>query len=317
MRALVTGCYGFIGSHLVKQLLCLPETIEVIGLARDSNQQNKLRLESIKNNSHFRVIHGDIQKTVDEACEGVDVIFHLAAKTFVDHSIRDMTPFVQDNVLGTIAVLEAAKLNKVSKVIVQSTDEVYGQILEGAYKEDARLNPRNPYSASKAAADMFALAYQNTYGLNVCIARIENVFGPYQNPQKVIPNFVRRALLNEALPVYGDGMHVRQWIHVDDNVAGLLVLMGAGFPGEIYHIAGNKELTNLALARIILKTLGKPEDQIKFIEDHNIRPGHDRRYALDSTKIRSMGWEPKWGLEEGLYRVIRWYQEKYSNREWY
>ena len=190
-----------------------------------------------------------------------------------------------------------------------STDEVYGEMLEGGYKEDARLNPTNPYSSTKAAADMLCLSYWNTYKLPLIITRTENNYGPWQHPQKALPVFVHKALHDEKLPVYGDGKHRRMWLHVEDHCQAILHLLNNGKPGEIYHIAGEEELENVELARRILDILGKPHSLIEFVSDYNIRPGHDRRYALNVEKLRATGWKPVHKLEDGLEKTVRWYKE--------
>jgi len=279
----------------------------VVAFGRDTDQRNKMRLD-IKH-ERLSLIHGDLRQSMSQACERIDAIIHLAAATFVDHSIRDPQPFIDNNVLGMYSLLEGARRNGVKKILIQSTDEVYGAILSGQYTEDSRLNPTNPYAASKAAADMLARAYHNTYGMEIVIARLENVYGPYQHPQKVLPTFTRKAMANEPLPVYGDGKHRRQWLHVDDNVSALLFLLDNWHPGEIYHVAGHQELENLDLAKRILGILDKLENKIMFLDDHNARPGHDRRYALDSTKIRSLGWKPEYTIDTGLPLVVNWYRD--------
>jgi dTDP-glucose 4,6-dehydratase len=209
-------------------------------------------------------------------------------------------------------LLEDARRQGVRKFITVSTDEVYGQILEGAYAEDAPLNPRNPYAASKAGADALTQAYAHTFKMWTAVTRTENNYGPYQHRQKAIPLFVERALTNRPLPVYGDGKHVRQWLHVDDHVTALRLLLdnSDSVPsGEVWHIAGSQELTNTQLADMICKTLGKPRDLITYIDDMNIRPGHDRRYALSCEKMHQLGWRPLIELESGIQQTVRWYEE--------
>jgi dTDP-glucose 4,6-dehydratase len=202
---------------------------------------------------------------------------------------------------------------KVKRYVQVSTDEVYGSILDGAYKEDARLNPTNPYSATKAGADMLTVSYHSTYGLDTIITRTENNYGPWQHPQKAMPTFVRKAMNDELLPVYGDGQHKRMWLHVTDHCRAILLLISKGVSGQIYHVAGEVELANVDLAKRILRLLGKSDSLIKFIDDFDIRPGHDRRYALDSAKIRALGWAPKYDLDTGIANTVRWYQD---NKSW-
>jgi dTDP-glucose 4,6-dehydratase len=232
----------------------------------------------------------------------------------VDHSIRDALPFIEANVMGTYRLLEDARRNKVKRYIQVSTDEVYGAILNGAYTEDSRLNPTNPYAASKAGADALAISYAHTYKLHTTVTRTENNYGPWQHPQKALPVFTKAANKGLQLPVYGDGLHSRQWLWVDDHVDGILTLLQKDItPGEVYHVAGNQELTNLDLAKKILRYCGKPEDHIRFVPDHDIRPGHDRRYALVCDKLRALGWEPKVSLDVGLAEAVTWY----SQNQWW
>lgn len=306
MKILVTGIYGFIGSQLINQLLM--EGHQVTGFGRSTNQRNKKRLID-PCNKNLKIIHGDLTGDITELCEDIDVVIHTAAKTFVDHSIRTPMPFIQSNLVGTYNLLESARLNKVKRYIQVSTDEVYGSILEGSHTEKSPLNPSNPYAATKAAADCLVQSYVKTYGLDAIITRTENNCGPFQHPQKAFPVFIRKALLNEKLPVYGDGKHKRMWIHVSDHCSALTFLIKNGVKGEIYNVAGDQELENIELAKYILKTLGKSEDMIEYIPDHDIRPGHDRRYAIDSSKIRSLGWKPYMSLEETLTTTIYWYKD--------
>ena len=316
MRFLVTGVLGFIGSYFAKYTIKNYPKVSIVGIARNTNQKHLARIKEIIEHSRFRLHYADFAKDdLSEVFEDIDYVIHFGAKTFVDHSIRKPDPFIQSNVVGTFKILEECRQSKRLKMHFQiSTDEVYGAILKGSYKEDAPLNPTNPYSATKAAGDMLAISYYNTYKLPVIITRTENNYGPYQHPQKVMPVFVRKALDNEPLPVYGDGKHRRMWLHVEDHCQAVLHLMEHGETGEIYHIAGEQELENLELAKRILRILGKPEDLIKFIPDFDIRPGHDRRYALNVEKLRATGWTPKYSLDEGLKQAVEWYK---NNQWWY
>lgn len=307
MKILVTGVLGFIGSHYARAALA--QGHHVVGLNRPTNASKLKRIEDFKDNPHFDLILRDLEGDLSELLDGVDVVVHMAAKTYVDHSIRNPGPFIESNIIGTYNLLEAARKCPPKLFIQFSTDEVYGSILSGAYKEDAPLNPTNPYSSSKAAGDMLALSYFNTYKLPVIITRTENNYGPFQHPQKAMPKFAQYAMTGKNLPVYGDGKHVRQWLYVEDTCTALDTLIAKGKPGEIYHIAGSQELQNIELARKVLAFFGKPEAQIEFIADHNIRPGHDRRYALDCTKLRSLGWAPKYTLDEGLRKTFSWYRD--------
>lgn len=310
-KILVTGCLGFIGSHFVKYVMKNTDW-DVVGFNRNSDQRNLYRLVGCSP-KRFQLIYGDManNSNVSGLLEDVDYCVNFAAKTFVDHAIRDARPFVESNILGTVNMLEEAKRNKATlKRFVQvSTDEVYGAILNGSYKEDSRLNPTNPYAAAKAGADMMALAYYHTYGTPVIITRTENNFGEYQHPQKALPKFVKFAMNGEPLPVYGDGEHSRMWLYVSEHCSAICHLLSHGKVGEVYHVAGEHELTNNELAAIVLKTLGKPETMIKHIDDFNVRPGHDRRYALDTTKLKNTGWKATFSLEEKLRDVILWYRD--------
>ena len=268
----------------------------------------------------FHLIYGDLSRGSDLSgiCEDVDYVVNFGAKTFVDFSIQDAEPFIASNIVGTYNLLEDARryysLNKRLKRFIQvSTDEVYGAILEGAYKEDARLNPTNPYAASKAGGDMLALAYYHTYGLPIIITRTENNFGPYQHPQKAMPKFVKNALEGRKLPIYGDGEHRRMWLYVEDHCLAILHLLNHGHVGEVYHVAGEQELTNNKLAAMILRIMGKKDEEIpklvEHIDDFNIRPGHDKRYALNVEKLKGTGWKPKYDLESAMKKTVMWYVE--------
>jgi dTDP-glucose 4,6-dehydratase len=315
MKILVTGASGFIGSAFIRRMCSEFDSndLSIIGLIRNTAHKNMHRLDMDKCvNVHIakgsvHLVNGDLLGDISGICEGVDWVVNFAAKTFVDHSIRDAEPFVNTNVLGTMKLLEDARRNKVKRFLQVSTDEVYGAILEGAYSENSPVNPTNPYSASKLGADALAICYAHTYGLHTIVTRTENNYGPFQHPQKVLPTFVKKALAGHALPVYGDGLHSRQWLYVDDHVDGILMLLHKDVPpGEVFHIAGSQELTNLQLANAV-HSFTERETGIQFIEDHNIRPGHDRRYALKCEKMAKLGWTPKINLSIGLPKAIKWY----------
>lgn len=315
MKAVVTGCFGFIGSYFCKYLLTNYPDTSIVGVARGPNPRNEMRLENFINNPKLRIIYKDLAiDPLYDVIYDADYVFHFAARTHVDFSIQDPKSFERDNVQATVNLLEAErKCNNLKRHFQISTDEVYGQILEGAYKEDASPNPRNPYAASKLAADGFVLGYHNTYGLPVTVTRTENNYGNFQDPSKAIPTFVKKALKNEPLPVYGDGKHRRMWLHVRDHCRSLTHLIDHGKVGEIYHVAGEQELENIELARRILRILKKPEDMIRLVPDHNIRPGHDRRYALNVEKLKATGWSPSTTLDEGLMETVSWY----AHNEWW
>lgn len=321
MKILVTGSSGFIGSAFIRRVL---ETTDhsIRAFTHHTSERNLQRLtldnnfQTERKQGRVELIYGDLADTLG-LCEGVDAVVHFAARTHVDQSILDPGSFVESNVVGTFNLLEDVRRYDVKKYIQVGTDEVYGSILKGAYNEDSPLNPTNPYSASKAAGDALAISYAHTYGLNTVITRTENNYGPWQHPQKVFPTFVRKLLAGQKLPLYGDGKHVRQWLWVDDHVDALLhLLQTPTAPGSVYHIAGNQELENLELAHRIITNVSYEmkwkegrewKSYIEFVPDEKIRPGHDRRYALDSSKLRATGWEPKVSLDVGVERAVSWY----------
>jgi len=307
MRILVTGVYGFIGSNFARMAIELDH--QVVGFSRLSNNKNKDRINSIVENPNFTMINGDLSNPndVSELCEGIDVVVNFAAKTFVDHSIRDPKPFIDSNIVGTFNLLESARRYQPKLYIQISTDEVYGSIMEGMHDELSALNPGNPYSASKSAGDMLCLSYFNTYKLPIIITRTENNYGPYQHPQKAIPVWTRKAINNEPIPLYGDGAHIRQWLHVQDHCYAILHLIEKGKPGEIYHVAGNEEYKNIDIVNKILQ-ITNSKSEIEFIPDDKIRPGHDRRYAISSEKLRILGWSVKNPVDLGLKQTVEWFR---------
>jgi len=326
MKILVTGASGFIGSHFVK-MLCEKTDHQVVGFVRNTAQRNTMRLtfNMDLNPSRFQMVYGDLLGDISGLTEGCDAVVNFAAKTFVDHAIRDPWPFIEANVVGTYRLIEDARRNKVKRFIQVSTDEVYGAILSGAYKEDARINPTNPYAAAKAGADAIVVSYTHTFGLWTAVTRTENNYGPFQHPQKVFPAFVKALLDGKKLPVYGDGKHRRQWLWVDDHCDAIERLLHADVePAQIFHVAGSQELENLELAKRIIEAFRKKhythwdnpdqwKDSIQMIDDHNVRPGHDRRYALVCDKMKGLGWAPTVTLEDGIQRAVDWYVD---NRWW-
>ncbi len=316
MKILVTGCLGFIGSYFVRYVLHNYMDIEVIGINRNSNTKNRKRLQETWDDPRFNMYYADFAKdNITEAFQNVDSVVHFGAKTFVDYSIKDPSPFIESNIVGTYKVLEEVRKSRtVEKYLQVSTDEVYGSILEGAYKEDSRPNPTNPYAATKMAADSLVLSYHNSYGIDTIITRTENNYGPYQGVEKVFPVFVKKALKNELLPVYGDGLHRRMWLYVEDHCSAIMHLLKVGKSGEIYHVAGEEEMTNIELAQRILFLCGRPNNKYKLVPDHNIRPGHDRRYALNCEKIHATGWKAKWNIEKGFKKAVKWYID---NKWWF
>jgi dTDP-glucose 4,6-dehydratase len=302
---LVTGGAGFIGSNFVCHVL--DKGNEVITLDALTYAGSRDNLASVLEDPHHEFVEGDIRdrELVDDLIEDVDVVVNFAAESHVDRSIEGAEPFVSTNVQGTQTLLDAALDAGVERFLQISTDEVYGQILEGTFSEDDQLNPRNPYAATKAGADLLAMSYYTTHDLPVLVTRTCNNFGPRQHPEKLIPKFVQKAAAGEDLPVYGDGSNVREWLFVADNCRAIDRVLREGDVGEVYNVGSGEELTNLEVSEAILDAVGGSRDQITFVED---RPGHDQRYALDDSKVQALGWEPEWSFEEGLRRTIEYYQ---------
>jgi dTDP-glucose 4,6-dehydratase len=319
-KILVTGCCGFIGSAFVKQVIFTSQT-QIVGLSRNTDQKNLKRLEYLltepESFPHFKLVFQDINDAnLTELLEGVDVVVNFSAKTFVDYSVRDPKPFIQSNIDGVFNLLEAVRKNPVKLFVQISTDEVYGPCFNGEppHKETSQMNPTNPYSATKACAEMLCMGYAQTYKIPMLITRTENNYGFFQHPQKVIPTWVKKALANEPLPIYGDGKQRRMWLRVEDNVDALLTLI-QGLHTGVFNIAGGQELENIELAKIIIKRLGKGDELLNFIDDSKIRPNHDRRYAMDTTKIYgATGWQPKWDLVSGIENAVDWYV---ANQWWF
>ena len=315
MTILVTGGAGFIGSAFVR-LLITETTHRVVNLDKLTYAGNLENLTSIENNSRYRFVEGDIcDQPVVEALvaeEKPDAIVHFAAESHVDRSILSPEPVIRTNVFGTFTLLESARKFRTSRFVHVSTDEVYGSLEPPREAtEDYPLHASSPYSASKAGSDLLARSYFVTYRMPVLITRASNNYGPYQFPEKLIPLMIANALEHRPLPVYGDGLQVRDWLYVDDHCRGILAVLGSGSDGEIYNIGGNRSLPNLAVVREVLALTGRPESLIQYVTD---RPGHDRRYALSSEKLmRQTGWRPRMEFEAGLARTIEWYQ---ANTEW-
>ena len=316
MNVLVTGGAGFIGSNFVRWMLERHADARVTTLDCLTYAGNLANLESVHADPRHRFIRGDVAdpEAIERAFDaGVDAVVHFAAESHVDRSISDAGPFLRTNVIGTGALLEAARRRRVSRFLHVSTDEVYGSLgPEERASEEAPLRPTSPYAASKAASDLLVLSYARTHGLDVVVTRCSNNFGPFQFPEKVIPLFVTNALVDEPLPLYGDGATVRDWIYVEDHCAALDRLLVHGRSGEVYNIGAANEWTNRDLTREILCRVGKPESLVRRVAD---RPAHDRRYALDSTKIRrEIGWEPAHSFAAALDRTIEWYR---ANEAWW
>jgi dTDP-glucose 4,6-dehydratase len=315
MKLLVTGGLGFIGSNFCKFMLKTHSDCELINVDKMGIGANPANLRDVENDRRYTFIKGDIcnPQFLHKIIRDVDAVVNIAAETHVDRSISDPYFFLKNNTVGTFTILEAVrKHNKKARLVHVSTDEVYGQALEGSFTENTPANPSNPYSASKAAADMFVLSYHKTYGLNVSITRCTNNFGPYQLPEKLIPKTIIRALRGLSIPIYGSGTNIRDWIYVQDHCEAVDVVLQRGKAGEVYNISAGNEIPNIEIAKKILTILDKPESLITFVED---RPGHDVRYSLDSTKTRStLEWQPKFSFNESLESTVRWYVE---NEQWW
>ena len=305
MRILVTGGAGFIGSNFVHHLLEETDD-EVLTLDALTYAGSKQNLDSVLEHPRHEFVEGDIcnREIVEEVIDDLDIIVNFAAESHVDRSIQSAEPFVSTNVQGTQTLLDAARDADIQRFVQISTDEVYGETTHGTFSEDDRLNPRNPYAATKASADLLVQSYQTTYGIPTLITRSSNNFGPRQHREKLIPKFLQRAQEGEPLPVYGDGSNVREWIYVTDNCRAIETVLRDGEPGEIYNIGSGVELKNIEVTRHILDAVGATEELVEYVED---RAGHDKRYALDTSKVRALGWEPTVSFEDGLAQTLEYY----------
>jgi dTDP-glucose 4,6-dehydratase len=314
-RILVTGGCGFIGSNFIRHVLAR-RAWEVVNLDALTYAGNRENLADIEKDSRYRFVNGRIEDAplVEDVCAEVDSVVHFAAESHVDRSIEDACPFIQTNVLGTQVLLDAARRSERFELFVHvSTDEVYGSLHpeDPAFTEQSPLRPNSPYAASKAASDMLARAAWKTHGLPIVVTRCSNNYGPYQFPEKLIPLMINNALNDKDLPVYGDGLQVRDWLYVYDHCAAIWQVMEKAPPGEIYNIGGCNEKTNMEVVDLILSRLGKPKSLIKHVTD---RPGHDRRYAIDAGRIISdLNWRPSVSFEQGIEKTIDWYVQ---NPEW-
>lgn len=311
MKLLVTGGCGFIGSAFVR--LALGRGAQVVNLDKLTYAGNPANVADVADDEGYRFVHADIAdaEAVAAAVQGCDVIVNFAAESHVDRSILDPTEFIETDVVGTAVLLAAAREHDVRRFVQVSTDEVYGSILTGAFRETDPISPSSPYSASKAGGDLQVLAWHRTFGLDAVITRGSNTFGPRQYPEKLIPLFVTNALDGIELPVYGDGQQVRDWIYVDDHCEGIWTAMTDGEAGEVYNVGGGNEEPNLEITRRVLAHTGRDASLIRHVAD---RPGHDRRYALDTTKLRALGWEPRHSFEEAIAATVAWYRD---NRAWW
>jgi dTDP-glucose 4,6-dehydratase len=312
MRILVTGGAGFIGSNFIHYILNKYQNYKIINLDKLTYCGNIENLQGVANNPNYRFIKADIcdYKIVYRIVKECEVIINFAAESSVDKSIVDAADFIKTNFWGVYVLLKAAKKHK-AKLLQISTDEVYGSIERGFAKETSNLYPNSPYAASKASADLLMRSYYITYKFPVIIIRICNNFGPYQYPEKIIPLFITNILQNKRVSLYGNGLNIRDWIFVLDTCSAIDSVLHKGQSGQIYNVGARNQMCNLELTRLIIKKLGKSEKLIKYVED---RPGHDRRYALDYTKIKQLGWQPKFNFEEALDLTLSWYKK---NIKWW
>jgi dTDP-glucose 4,6-dehydratase len=317
MNVLLTGGCGFIGSNLVRLLLAERPEWRVVNLDKLTYAGNPENLADLEGHPRYRFVRGDVcdGPLVAELLRGeaIEAIVHLAAESHVDRSILAPSVFIETNVRGTQVLLEAARELAVRRFLHVSTDEVYGSLgPTGLFTEETPLDPSSPYSASKAASDLLALAYARTFGVPVVVTRCSNNYGPYQFPEKLIPLMIANAIRDLPLPVYGDGLNVRDWIHVEDHARGLLAALERGEAGRVYNFGASSERRNIEIVKQVLGLVGKPESLITYVKD---RPGHDRRYAIDSSRARdALGWTPRRRFEDALAETVRWYLE---HRSWW
>ncbi|OAB43000.1 dTDP-glucose 4,6-dehydratase [Paenibacillus glacialis] len=316
MKLLVTGGAGFIGSNFVIYMLQQHPNYQIVNVDALTYAGNLENLKSIENHPNYSFVKADITdaQAIDQIFQqGIDIVVNFAAESHVDRSILEPEVFVKTNVLGTQVLLDASKRYGVTKYVQVSTDEVYGSLGEtGLFMESTPLEPNSPYSASKAGGDLLVRAYHETFGLPVNITRCSNNYGPYQFPEKLIPLIISRAMSDQALPIYGDGLNIRDWLYVEDHCSAIDLVIHEGRVGEVYNIGGNNERTNLHIVKTILQELNKPESLITYVED---RLGHDRRYGIDPTKlVQELGWKPKHNFETGIKETIQWYL---NNKDWW
>lgn len=309
----MTGGAGFIGSNFVRHILNTRDDCEIVVLDALTYAGHLENLDDVSNDSRFSFIKGDIRCKEDVArpVADADIVINFAAESHVDRSIYDPEAFITTDVMGVYTLMEAAREYGIEKFIQISTDEVYGDVEEGFSKETDPVSPNSPYSASKTGGELLARAYWRTYGVPVMITRGSNTYGPYQQPEKLVPLFVSNAIDDKSLPVYGDGMQIRDWLHVLDHCTGIETVMDKGVAGEIYNVGGDNQRPNVEIVKMILEVTGKGESLIKHVDD---RPGHDRRYALDSGKLLALGWQRTHDFQQGMSDTIRWYME---NQQWW
>ncbi|KKW31687.1 MAG: dTDP-glucose 4,6-dehydratase, partial [Candidatus Uhrbacteria bacterium GW2011_GWA2_52_8d] len=313
MKILLTGGAGFMGSNMIHYLLRTYPDVEIVNFDDLTYAGNLESLADVANDPRYTFVKGNIadSEAVDKAIEGVDLVINYAAETHVDRSILEPKAFIDTNIYGVYNILEAVRKHKTPRYIQVSTDEVFGAVMEGESDEGSKFEPRSPYSASKAAGDHLCQAYAITYGVPVIMTHSCNYYGPYQFPEKLIPLFTMNLLEGKTVPVYGDGMQVREWIFTEDHCRAIDLIARKGNPGEVYNIGTGYRVPNLDVTKKLLELTGRGQDAIEYVTD---RPGHDRRYAINSNKLRTeLGWEPQVSFEEGLAQTVAWYKQ---NQEW-
>jgi dTDP-glucose 4,6-dehydratase len=315
MRWLVTGGLGFIGSHFVRLALRERPRVEIVNLDAMTYAGNPANLRDVEGNSRYRFVKGDIcdAAAVDEALQtGVDAIVNFAAESHVDRSIVEPEAFLRTDALGSLVLLQAQRKRGIGRFVQVSTDEVYGNVAQGESLESDSLRPRSPYAASKAAGDLLTLAFHSTYGAPVLITRGSNTYGPFQYPEKIVPLFVTNLIDDRPVPLYGDGLQIRDWLYVEDHARAVLTVLEHGELGNVYNVSGHAPQTNLELTRTLTRRCGRSmETHVEHVTD---RPGHDRRYAVSAAKLRALGWRPRMPFDEGIAQTIDWYR---ANESWW